>query len=58
MGRKGLSYRPLVWMQVSTATVETVWTFLRRLKIERPYDLVTLLLNICPEDLFYWAVFK
>ena len=36
--RKGNPLTLLVGMQTSTATMETVWRFLKKLEIELPYD--------------------
>ena len=41
----------LVKMQIGAATVETVWRFLKRLKIEQLYDPAIPLLSIYPKEL-------
>ena len=38
----------LVGMQTGVATVETVWNFLRKLKMELPFDPAILLLGLYP----------
>ena len=38
-------------MQVGTATLEKVWWFLKKLKIELPYDPAIALLGIYPKDM-------
>ena len=38
MWRKGSPCTLLVGMEISAATVETVWKFLKKLKIELSYD--------------------
>ena len=40
----------LVGMQVCTATLETVWRSLKKLKIELPYDPAIALLGFYPKD--------
>ena len=40
----------LVGMQTGAATVETVWNFLRKLKMELPFDPAISLLRICPKN--------
>ena len=47
--RKGNPPALLVGMSVGAATMETVWRFLRKLKIELPYDPAIPLLGIYPE---------
>ena len=46
MWRKGNPPTLLVGMYVCIATVKTVWRFLRKLKVELPYDPAVLLLGI------------
>ena len=41
----------LVGMQTSTATLETVWRFLKKLQKELPYDPAILLLDIHMEEI-------
>ena len=50
MQRKGNTSALLVGMQTGAATVETVWNFLKKLKMELPYDLVIPLLGIYPKN--------
>ena len=50
MWRKGNPFTLLVGMQTSTATVEKVWTFLKKLEIEPPYDPAIPLLGIHTEE--------
>ena len=40
----------LVGMQTGAITLETVWRFLKKLKIELPYDPAITLLGIYPKD--------
>ena len=40
----------LVEMQTGTATLETVWMFLKNLKTELPYNPAIALLGIYPKD--------
>ena len=40
----------LVGMQAGAATLEIVWRFLKKLKIEPPYDPAIALLGIYPKD--------
>ena len=40
----------LVGMQIGAATLETVWRFLKKLKIELTYDPAIALLGIYPRD--------
>ena len=47
--RKGNPLALLVRMYIDTASMETVWRFLKKLKIELPYDPVIPLLGIYPE---------
>ena len=44
--RKGNPLTLLVGMQTSTATMETVWRFLKKLEMELPYDPAIPLLGI------------
>ena len=48
--RKGNPLTLLVGMQTSTATMETVWRFLKKLEIELPYDPAIPLLGIHTEE--------
>ena len=50
MWRKGNLLTLLVGMQAGTATLETVWRFLKKLKIELPYDPAITLLGIYARD--------
>ena len=50
MRRKRISFALLVGMQAGAATVETVWKFLKKLKIELPYNPAIALLGIYPKD--------
>ena len=47
--RKGNPLALLVGMYIDTATVEIVWSVLKKLKIELPYDPEIPLLGIYPE---------
>ena len=38
MGRKGNTHALLVGMQTDAATLKTVWSFLKKLKMKLPYD--------------------
>ena len=49
MQRKGNPSSLLVGMQTGAATVETVWNFLRKLKMELPFDQVIPLLGLYPK---------
>ena len=49
MWRKGNARALLVGMQMVAATVETVWNFLKKLKMELPYDPV-IPLRIYPKN--------
>ena len=49
--RKGNPLTLLVGMQTSTATMETVWRFLKKLEIELPYDPEIPLLGIHTEEI-------
>ena len=48
--RKGNPLTLLVGIQTSTATMETVWRFLKKLEIELPYDPAIPLLGIHTEE--------
>ena len=48
--RKGNPLTLLVGMQTSTATVENMWRFLKKLEIELPYDPAIPLLGIHTEE--------
>ena len=50
MWRKKNLLALLVEMQTGAGTVETVWRFLKKLKIEVPYDPAILLLDIYPKN--------
>ena len=50
MRRKRISFALLVGMQTGAATLKTVWRFLKKLKIELPYDPAIALLGIYPKD--------
>ena len=50
MWRKGNPLTPLVGMQADIATLKTVWRFLKKLKVELPYDPGFALLGIYPRD--------
>ena len=50
MRRKGNPSALLVGMQTGEATVETAWTFLRKLKMELPFDPAILLLGLYPKN--------
>ena len=50
MRRKGNPCALLVGMQTGAATVETVWNFLRKLKIKLPFDPEILLLGLYPKN--------
>ena len=50
MQRKGNPSALLVGMQTGAATVETVWNFLRKLKMELPFDLAIPLLGLYPKN--------
>ena len=50
MQRKGSPLALLVGIQAGAATLETVWRFLKKLKIELPYNPAIVLLGICPKD--------
>ena len=48
--RKGTPLTLLVRMQTSTATIKTVWRFLKKLEIELPFDPAIPLLGIHTEE--------
>ena len=48
--RKGDPSALLVGMQTGAATVETVWNFLKKLKMELPFYPAILLLGIYPKN--------
>ena len=50
MQRKGNTSVLLVGMQTGAATVETVWNFLKKLKMELPFYPAILLLGIYPKN--------
>ena len=50
MWRKGNPLALLVGMQTGAATLKTVWRFLKKLKIDLPYDPAIALLGIYPRD--------
>ena len=50
MRRKGNPSALLVGMQPGEATVETVWNFLKKLKMELPFDPAILLLRLYPKN--------
>ena len=50
MWRKGNSSALLVTMQTGSATVETVWNFLKQLKMELPFYLAIPLLGLYPKN--------
>ena len=50
MRRKGNPSALLLGMQTGAATVETVWNFLRKLKMELPLDPAILLLGLYPNN--------
>ena len=49
--KQTLPYTLLVGMQTGAASLETVWSFLKQLKIELPHDLVFPLLGIYPKKM-------
>ena len=52
MRRKGNPSAPLVGMQTGAATVKIiVWNFLRKVKMELPFDSAIPLLGLYPKDL-------
>ena len=50
MWRKGNPLTLLVGMQTSSATMEKMWRFLKKLKIELPYDPTIPLLGLHTEE--------
>ena len=50
MWRERISFALLVGMQIGEATLETIWRFLKILKIELLYDPAIALLGIYPKD--------
>ena len=50
MRRKGNPRALLVGMQTGEATVENRWNFLRKLKMELPFDPAILLLGLYPKS--------
>ena len=50
MQRKGNPSALLVGMQTGAATVETVWNFLEKQKVELPFDLAVPLLGLYPKN--------
>ena len=50
MWRNRNSLALLVGMQTGAATLKTVWRFLKKLKIDLPYDPAIALLGIYPRD--------
>ena len=50
MWRKENPFALLVGMQTSAALWKAVWTFLKILKMDLPFDLVIHLLGICPKE--------
>ena len=48
--RKGNPSALLVGMQTGAATVETVWNFLEKQKVELPFDLAVPLLGLYPKN--------
>ena len=50
MWRNGNPLALLVGMQTGAGALETVWRFLKKLKIDLPYDLAVALLGIYPRD--------
>ena len=53
MWRNGNPLALLVGMQIGAATLETVWRFLKKLKIELTYDPAIALLGIYPKTTKY-----
>ena len=51
MWRNGNPLTLLVGMQTGTATLKTVWRFLKKLKVELPYDPAIALLGIYSRDI-------
>ena len=54
--RKGNPLTLLVGMQTSTATMEKVWRFLKKLEIELPYDPAIPLLGIHTKDFYFYYI--
>ena len=50
MWRKGNPSALLVGMQTGAATVETLWSFLRKLKMKLPFDPAIPLLELYPKN--------
>ena len=50
MWRKGNPSALLVGMQTGEATVETIWNFLRKLKMELPFNPAIALLGLYPKN--------
>ena len=50
MWRKGNPLALLAGIHAGAATLETVWRFLKKLKVELPYDPAIALLGIYPKD--------
>ena len=50
MWRNGDPRSLLLGMQTGAATVETLWSFLKKLKMELPFDPVIPLLGIYPKN--------
>ena len=50
MRRKGNPSTLLVGMQTGEASVETVWNFLRKLKMDLPFDPAIPLLGLYPKN--------
>ena len=48
--RKGNPFALLVGMQIGAVTVETVWKYLEKLKVDLPFDLEFPLLGIYPKE--------
>ena len=51
MKRKRNPHTLLVGLQIGTATMETVWRVLKKLRIDLPYDSAISLLSIYPKGL-------
>ena len=49
MWRKGIPFSLLVGMQISTAMWKAVWSYLKKLKMDLPFDLEIPLLGIYPK---------
>ena len=50
MGRKGNPSALLVGMQIVRPLWKTVWNFLRKLKMELPFDPASPVLGLCPRS--------